>query len=162
MRVQVAAVCFAFVCSVSARSQLALPSAPEPFANWRSVETLPPSAPVYLKTTTRHLSCRVQSVEQESVHCGSAADSVIQRSEIQSIKRAHRGRSLLAGVALGAGVGAIVGAALGPKSCTANTLCFDFINRADTAAFGAVFFGIVGAPVGYFTDFTRSTVYKTR
>ncbi len=32
----------------------------------------------------------------------------------------------------------------------------------EVAAIGSVLFGVIGAAVGYFTDFTRSTVYKVK
>ena len=162
MRAEAIAVWLVLLAPISAVPQQALPSAPEPSPDWQQVERLPHGARVYLNTTTRHLSCGVQSVEADTLHCGGGADSVFQRPEIKSIKQAHRGRSLLAGMAVGAGIGAIIGVASGPRSCTPNTFCLQVLNRADTAALGAAFGGVVGVPVGYFTDFTRSTVYKTR
>lgn len=165
MRVLVAAGCLVLLCTFPALAQQALPSAPEP-VGWGSVQSLGPGVSLYVKAPSRHLSCRLQSVDAESLHCGNGADLTFQRSEIKSIKRPHRGRSTLAGFAIGVGVGAIVGAASG-SSCTTQQRnsflgCFAIITRGDTALIGATVFGLVGVPVGYFTDFTRSTVYKSK
>jgi hypothetical protein len=67
----------------------------------------------------------------------------------------------LAGLAIGAGVGAALGAATGGDPCkTTQGFCADVASRGETAAFSGFFFAAIGAPIGYFTDFTRSTVYK--
>jgi hypothetical protein len=64
---------------------------------------------------------------------------------------------------IGAGVGAIVGAASsGCSTAEKNSFlgCFLTPTRPQGAAIGAVLFGAIGAPIGALTDFARSTVYK--
>lgn len=73
---------------------------------------------------------------------------------------------MFVGAAIGAGAGALIGAVSAP-GCSAPQRssflgCFNVVSRADLAL-GVGAAGIaVGAPIGYFTDFTKSTVYKAR
>ena len=69
-----------------------------------------------------------------------------------TVKIAHRVRSGAIALAIGAGVGVGVGAAIGEPG--------SFIPRGKAAtAFGAAF-GVIGFPIGYATDFSKSTVYR--
>ena len=64
---------------------------------------------------------------------------------------------------IGAGAGAIVGAATGGCSTAAKNSflgCFLTPTRPQGAAIGGVLFGVIAVPIGYFTDFAKSTVYK--
>lgn len=151
------------LCPGIAVGQQALPSAPG-VSSWRPVQDLPVGVSLHLKTTSQGLTCRVKSVDASSITCANAGTSPFQISEIKSIKQVHRGRSALVASLIGIGVGTIIGAATA-ESCSAQERsifprCFNPVSRADTALVGAVIFGVIGAPVGYFTDFTRSTVYK--
>jgi hypothetical protein len=99
-------------------------------------------------------------VDADTLTCIHAQDVVFQRSDIVNIKIPHRGRSTLVGTAIGAGVGAGVGAATGDDSCKSAPFCVSPLSRGGIAVFSGFLFAAIGAPIGYFTDFTRSTVYK--
>lgn len=152
------------LCPVSALSQQALPSAPD-VSSWRPVQDIPVGASLHMRTTSRGLTCRVKSVDAGSITCANADTPTFQKSEIKSIKRVRHGRSALAGLLIGAGAGAIIGAAAGGSSCSAQEKtiflgCFNVVSRTDVALVSAVVLGVIGAPVGYWTDFTRSPVYQ--
>jgi hypothetical protein len=151
---------------VPALTVAAQPAAPLPPAgsNWQSVEALPVGAKVEIKAQTRHASCKLKSVDADTLTCSQAKGVVFQRTEILTIKIPRRGRSTLIAVGVGAGVGAVVGAATsGCSTAEKNSWfgCFLTPTRPQGAAIGALVFGLIAAPVGALTDFTRSTVYKS-
>jgi hypothetical protein len=138
-------------------------AAPPAGSNWQNVEALPVGARVEIKAQTRHASCKLKSVDADTLTCSQAKEVVFQRTEILTIKIPRRGRSTLIAMGVGAGVGAIVGAATsGCSTAEKNSWfgCFLTPTRPQGAAIGALVFGLVAAPVGALTDFTRSTVYK--
>jgi ABC-type uncharacterized transport system permease subunit len=125
-------------------------------ANWQRVQALPAGAFIQVKTRTRSLSCTLKAVDADSLTCTHGKETMFQRAEIQGIHIPHRGRSAIAGLAIGAGGGAIAGAAIvGP--CTS----FCIVNRGTGALVAGAGVGIIGSLIGLATDFTRSTVYKT-
>jgi hypothetical protein len=139
------------------------PSRPQPPAgsDWQHVQALPAGASIIVKARKSHAGCKLKSVDADSVTCVHGKDLVFQRVDIVSIRIPHRGRSTLVGMALGAGVGALIGAATGSPSCKGQTsFCLDIVSRGDLAAIGAVGVGALGAIAGGATDFTRSTVYR--
>jgi hypothetical protein len=77
-----------------------------------------------------------------------------QRPDIKTIKLARRGRSAVLGASIGAGTGAIAGG-------------IESINNHYFAVHGAfamiyAFAGaFAGAPIGYLTDFSASTIYRS-
>ena len=77
--------------------------------------------------------------------------SVISREDIRRIylrgKRSRK-RGALWGLALGAGGGAIVGAAANSPCSPSTQICFDIISRGQSAAGGAVVGAVVGTAVG--------------
>ena len=151
---------FLFLPLLAAAQQKVVQTAPPPpqGSNWQHVEALPVGASIVVKTRASNASCTLKTVDADTLTCTHKKDTVFQRTEILSIKIPRRGRSTLIAIGIGAGVGA--GAAAAASSC--NTARGDscFFTRSESAAFGAALFGFIGAPIGYFTDFTRSTVYK--
>ncbi|MDP9038073.1 MAG: hypothetical protein M3O02_02215 [Acidobacteriota bacterium] len=163
MRVLAVLFCVVLLCTSGMQAQQALPNAPEASA-WQPVRDLPAGVSLHLKTTTRGLTCRVKSVDASSLTCANADTTTFQSREVTSITQVHRGRSALVGSLIGVGAGAIIGAAVG-SSCSAQQKnsflgCFTIVSRGELALIGAVVYGVIGAPVGYFTDFTRTRVYK--
>jgi hypothetical protein len=126
--------------------------------NWARVQVLPAGTTVNVKGKDRHLVCKLVSVDGDALRCRDRAKAVdFQRAEIRSVKIPRRGRSTLIGLGIGAGTGAVIGFAVGSKSGN-GFFGPNFLRGAVTAVFGVVG-GVIGAPVGYVTDFTRSTVY---
>jgi len=144
------------------------PSQPPPPAgsNWRRVQALPVGASIQVKAGKRHASCTLKSVDADTLTCIHGGDVVFQRTDIVSIKIPRHGRSTLIGAGIGIGAGAIVGFASG-RSCSAaeqNSFlgCFMVFSRGDLALVGGAVGGVIGTPIGYFTDFAKSTVYTAR
>ena len=137
--------------------------APPEGSNWQHVEALPIGAKINVKARKSHSNCTLKSVDDDSLTCAQGKDIVFQRTDILNIEVPRRGRSTLIAMGIGAGAGAIVGAATsGCSSAQQNSGwgCFLTPTRPQGAAIGAVLFGVIGAPIGYFTDFAHSTVYK--
>jgi hypothetical protein len=133
-------------------------------SNWQHVEALPVGASIAVKARKSHLNCKLKSVTDDSLTCAQGKDTVFQRGDILSITIPRRGRSTLIATGVGAGIGAIVGAAATSCSTAQKNSFFEcgFVTRPEGVAVGAVLFGVVGAPIGYFTDFSKSTVYKAQ
>jgi hypothetical protein len=135
-------------------------SAPAPAgSNWARVQTLPAGTSLHINGKP-HTTCTFASADSDSITCTKSNKPVTYpRAGITSIKLAHRTRSTLVGLGVGAGTGAIIGFAAG----TDNSNGFfgpNFLRGAVTAA-GAVAGGVIGTPIGYFTDFTAgSAIYK--
>lgn len=125
-------------------------------SNWQSVQALPAGTAVEIATATRHIGCKVQSVDADSLTCATGGKPVFQRTEVSSVKISHRARATLVGAAIGAGAGAIIGAAQpGCKSGSCIGVSKGQITGASIAV-GAV----IGAPIGWAVNFGKSTVYK--
>lgn len=147
--------------TLSTSAQQPAPTSPPAGSNWQHVQVLPVGQSINVSARTSHASCKLKSVDADTLTCTHGKDLVFQRTDIVNIKFPHRGRSTLVGLAIGGGTGAIIGAAAGSPGCSsAQTFCLNIISRGDLAAIGAVGFGAVGALVGVLTDFSRSTVYK--
>jgi hypothetical protein len=142
--------------ALSAPTQQPAPVAAPAGANWQHVQALPVGTNINIKAKTSHASCKLKSADADTLTCSHGKDLVFQRTDIVNIKVQHRGRSTLVGLAVGVGVGAGVGYAAAGGPC--NGICI--IGPGTVAAAGAVGFGAIGSVVGYFTDFTKSTVYK--
>ncbi len=137
------------------------PAQPPAGSNWQHVQALPISASIYVKAKHSHSKCILKSADAVTLICTRGKEIVYQRVDIVNIKIPRHGRSTLAGLAIGAGVGAALGAATGGDPCkTTQGFCADVASRGETAAFSGFLFAAIGAPIGYFTDFTRSTVYR--
>jgi hypothetical protein len=146
---------FAFGSIVAAAQQPAN-SSQAPAKGWDTVRALPPDASLDIKLRHGGQKCSFRSADADTLTCQHGTDLTLQRADVLQIKIHHRGRSTLAGLAIGAGGGALIGAAATP-SC--NNFCI-----VGGKGFGATVVGIagggVGAITGYFSDFTRSVVYK--
>jgi len=135
------------------------PAPPPPAgSNWQHVQALPLGTYVHVNTRTRHMPCTLKAIDADTLTCVRDTgvghkDVVFQRPEITAVKLAHRGRSALAGAGIGAGTGALVGGIEGLHNNY-------FAVRGAFALIG-VFAGLfAGAPTGYLTDFTASTIYR--
>jgi hypothetical protein len=155
----------AFLAAVSATAQQPVaPAQPPPGANWQRVQALPVGQSIVVKAKASHASCKLKSVDADSLTCTHGKDLVFQRADIRTIKIPRRGRSTLIAAGIGIATGAIVGAASG-SSCTEaqkNSFlgCFLTFSRGDLALVGGAVGGVIGAPIGALTDFAKSTVYK--
>jgi hypothetical protein len=139
------------------------PASPPAGSNWQHVQALPVGASINVKARKSHPGCKLKSVDADSLTCTHGKDLVFQRTDILSVKIPRRGRSTLIAAGIGIGVGAIAGAASG-SSCTSaqkNSFlgCFSIVSRGDLALAGGAVGGVIGSPIGYFTDFAKSTVY---
>jgi hypothetical protein len=124
-------------------------------SNWQHVQALPAGTSIHVNTKTGKQLCNLKSATDDTLTCTHGKDLVFQRSEIKSIKLTKHSRSSATGAAIGGGAGiAIVEAAWN------NHWSFNGINRGSVAAFAGVPLAVAGGFVGYFTDFTASTVYK--
>jgi hypothetical protein len=149
--------------SASAQQTAQQPAQPPAGSNWQHVQALPVGASINVKARTSHASCTLKSVDADSLTCTHGKDIVFQRSDILTVQISRRGRSTLIAMGIGAGAGAIVGAATSGCSATEKNSflgCFLTPTRPQGAAIGAALFGVIGAPIGALTDFAKSTVYK--
>ena len=154
MRPFVLALALVPVLAASAQQHAAQPPAG---ANWQHVQALPAGASISVEARTTHANCNLKVVTADSLTCTHGKDLVFQRADILTIKIPHRGRSTLAGLAIGAGAGLITGYAVtAGQGCSNNCI----IGRGTVASAGALGLGAIGAIVGVLTDFTHSTVYK--
>jgi hypothetical protein len=121
---------------------------------WDRVLALPAGTSVHIHATDHSAHCRLKSADADSLTCvsGDAKTEVFKKTEIKSIKVPHRGRSALAGAAIGGGTGAIIGAAAGQNG--------QIVGRGGLAAIFGIPLAIIGALVGVATDFTVATLYK--
>lgn len=120
---------------------------------WAGVQALAPNTALHIKARTHNAHCRLQSADTDTLTCLTGAKAeTYQRSDILSIKVPHRTRSTIVGLAAGAGVGAIIGAAAGKTD--------GIIGRGAFAAILAIPLGLIGGLVGAATDFTSATVYR--
>lgn len=139
------------------------PPRPAEGSNWQHVQALPAGTSIQVKASKSHANCKLKSVDADALTCTSRKDLVFQRTDILTIKIPRRGRSTLIAMGIGAGTGAIVGAATsGCSTAEKNSFlgCFLTPTRPQGAAIGAVLFGAIGAPIGALTDFAKSTIYK--
>ena len=119
-------------------------------SNWQHVQALPIGASINVEAKTRSTNCYLKHVD--TLTCTHGKDVVFQRVDILTVKIPRRGRSALIGMAIGAGAGAVLGAATGRNG--------SFVPRGLGAVILAVPGAPIGAAVGALTDFARSTVYK--
>ncbi len=128
---------------------------PSSARSWDRVMALPAGTAVRVHTRTHSAHCKVKSAEPDSLTCVTGGDGkteVFNKADISNIKISHRGRSAIAGAAIGAGTGAAIGAAAGQNG--------QIIGRGGLAAIFAVPLALLGAIIGVSTDFTVATIYK--
>lgn len=149
------------VASLSAAAQAAAPggaSAIPAGSNWQHVQALPVGTYLHVNAQKRHAVCTLTAVTETSLSCnrdtgvGTRAMS-FDREEIRTVKLARRGRSALLGGAILGGAGAIAGGVQGSRSN------YYAVKGAFAMIYG--FSGaFAGAPIGYLSDFSASTVYR--
>ena len=130
------------------------PNTPADRADWSRVQALKPGTKVLLNASTRHGSCIIQTVTADALTCASGTQAVVQRASVRVIKLPHRGRSALIGAVAAGGVGALAGAT------SINDGTYGFVTRGQAAVIFAVPLAIIGALVGFFSDFARTTFYR--
>ena len=139
----------------------ALPAQGATLTNWQAVQALPLHLRVQVKADTRKSDCHITSVTDDKLTC---AEASFARSEIKSIKLTNKTRSILgsfgAGMAIGAGAGAIAFGAPDPGSPNS----WFYVSRGEAAAIGAglgsAVGGITGAIVGASGNRFSKTIYK--
>lgn len=113
---------------------------------------------VHVNTAKRHTICSLLTVDDAGLTCSHDTgvghkELRFDRGEIRSIKLAHRGRSAVLGAAIVGGAGAVAGGIQGAGSN------YFAVKGAFAMIYG--FSGMLaGAPIGYLTDFSASTVYR--
>ncbi len=129
-------------------------------STWSGVQALPADTPIHINATHQHLLCQLKTADADSISCTrnrgfGAKVYTFQREQIQSIKLSRRTLSTLSGVGIGAGGGAIIGAAL----TNSRTTWFRGAVIGASAGIGAV----AGGAIGYPSDFLAGpTVYRAR
>ena len=112
----------------------------------------------HVNARTRHMPCTLKAIDADTLTCDrdtglNTKVVVFQRSEITAVKIARRGRSALIGAGIGAGAGALGGGIYGINNH------YFAVRGAFAMIYG--FAGLfAGAPTGYLTDFTASTIYR--
>jgi hypothetical protein len=147
-----------FATSALSLAQQPAASTPPEGSNWQHVEALPAGANIHVKAQHSSATCKVKSVDADSLTCTRGKDLTFQRTEVKSITIPRRGRSSLIGLAIGGGAGAITGFALGTGGT--NTFFGKNAFRGLITGIFAVGGGAIGAGVGVGTDFAHSMVYK--
>jgi hypothetical protein len=146
---------FAFPASAQQTTQQ---TAPPEGSNWQRVVALPINSYIHVSARTRHMPCTLKAIDADTLSCerdtGVGVKQVVfQRSEITAVKIARRGRSALIGAAIGGGAGALGGGIYGINNH------YFAVRGAFAMIYG--FAGLfAGAPTGYLTDFTASTIYR--
>lgn len=140
-------------------AQQTLPDAPS-VRDWHGVELLAPGRAVTVDGKGSHSTCVVQRSDADSLACKGGTSFA--RGDISSVRMHHRWRSAGVAAVIGFGVGAVIGAAAGDPGCKPNTFCLNVVSKGELALGLGTAVAVVALPVGYFTDFTRSTVYKSR
>ena len=127
-------------------------SAPAP-TGWARVQALSPGEHVHITTGQGTLWCSFESADAQSIRCrhGKQTETRTQ-AEVRRISVSHRGRSMLIGAAIGAGGGAVAGAAVARNG--------QIIGRGGLAAILGIPLGSLGGAVGAATDFTHQVVYR--
>ena len=127
-------------------------------SNWQRVLALPLGTYLHVGARTRHLPCTLKAVDPDTLTCErdtgvGTREVTFQRTEIKTIKLARRGRSALVGASIGGGAGALGGGIYGLHN---NYFAF----RGAFALIYTFAGAFAGAPTGYLTDFTASTIYR--
>jgi hypothetical protein len=130
------------------------PTPPPDGSNWQRVLALPSGQSINVSARKSHAGCKLKSVDGDTLTCTHGKNLVFQHADILTITMPRHSRSalILGGIGAGIGVGAVAGAsdAIGFAGAAKGTV------YAGGAGIGAVLFGTIG----FFTDLTRSTVYR--
>lgn len=137
-------IAFAVCCSAQQ------PVAPDPA--WQSVLALHPSTKIYVRSGGHTTRCLLQKVDDASLSCVAGIKQLsFPRTDIESIKRAHAGRSAL--------VAAPIGYAAGTAIIAMNEIGSTGQYSKAATTVGVLLF-LASPFIGYYTDFTRTTVYR--
>lgn len=127
-------------------------------SEWGHVQALPVGTSIHIQGHTSHALCALTAVDADSISCardtgvGSKA-LTFQRTDVRTIKLARRGHSAVLGAAMLGGAGALAG---GIQATQSN---YYAVKGAFAMIYG--FAGaFAGAPIGYITDFSASTIYR--
>ncbi len=151
MRSLIASVLLVFV-AVQASAQQISPQLP--VGNWARVQTISTGTSIHVNTATSHVLCVLKADDAETLTCAHHfQDLKFTRAEIKSIKVAHRTRSTWVAVGI-----ALLG--MGIATQIANHTAQDQLGTGIVVGLAGLLALIVSPIVGYFTDFTRSTVYQ--
>ncbi len=142
--------------AVFSSAQQVSPSALAAGSDWQHVQALPVGTSIYLQANHKTSKCMVTTVDADTLTCTRGKDITFQRTEIDSIKLPHRGRSSLILSGIGAGVGVAV------VKAVASSSLFGAPAKGGVYAGGAGMGAIMFWPLGYITDPARSTIYKAR
>ena len=150
--------------SVAIAQPASTPASPLLAPDWSRVSALSIGTSVIVKAHNQSEGCKVAHVDASSFSCVRGSQTVAYDApDVRSVRIPHRLRSTLVAAVIGVGTGAVIGyAAAGSSNCKSGSFCLNIVSRGDVAAAGAAVGGIVALPIGYFTDFTRSTIYKSR
>jgi hypothetical protein len=130
--------------------------------DWARVQALRMGTHLTVKQGKTKTDCMFRSADADAINCGGQAANqpglVLQRSAITSVRVSHRGRSTLIGATPGLVLMTATAIGGSAASCSGKDLFCGF----GTAALFllGVMIAIVGVPIGYFTDFTGSVIYK--
>jgi len=151
-------VCFALI------ALLVLPATAQtatPPPSWQRVQALPAQTPVQVKTDHTKTTCLVTAVTDDKLTC---SQSVFSRAEIKTVKLPRKAKSTVAGLLIGAGVGAGAGAGIGSAINAGDSGSLVHVSGGKSAGVGAgvgAIIGIgIGALVGHSTDLLAATLYK--
>ena len=154
-----AAVFLSPVAALAQSSSSAATAAPAG-SDWQHVKALPIGTYLHVYGQKKKSLCTLTAIDDESLTCsrdtGVGTKPVsFQRAEIRTIKIARRGHSALIGAAALGAAGAAAGSIQG---ATSN---YFVVHGAWSMIYG--FAGLfAGAPIGYISDFSASTVYRAQ
>jgi hypothetical protein len=146
---------FLLASAIAAPAQTPMPPAG---SNWQHVQALPLGTSIHVDAKKSHALCDLKTIDADTLTCErdtgvGTKEIIFQRPEIKNIKLARRGRSAVLGGLIGAGTGGLIGGLAGIHSNY-------FAVHGAWALIGAFAGGFAGAPTGYLTDFSASTIYR--
>ena len=122
---------------------------------WARVESLPSGVSVEVKALKDNMHCKFKGATDEAITCVSddgASTHVYPKADVKRVRLPHRGKSTVTGLAIGAGGGAVFGAAVGRNG--------SLVPRGAAAVVFGVVGAVIGTIVGVSTDFMHTTIYK--
>jgi len=129
---------------------------------WQRVLSLRPGTRIYVKVRTGQkltsTTCSFKSADADSLTCARKQDVSFARADIASVQQAHRGRSALIGAGAGFGIGFLSGFAAATSGSNDSFFGKNAFRGAIATIFGAIG-TLIGTPIGYFSDWSRSVIY---
>jgi hypothetical protein len=135
-------------------------------AAWQNLNALQPGEKIHvLETSTTKITGTFVSVSGTAISLQSeAGPQTIQRDQVSAVQRTknkHRLRNALIAGGIGAGAGAVIGAAAHHGCSNSQTFCLDIGGRAIPSAIGAVVGLLGGATVGALLP-SHETIYRAQ